>query len=170
MDEISISLQLPLDKDGFLRRECPYCGRQFKQWQDKHHKTQESPESYYCPYCYSSADANAWYTAQQIEYIQQQAMAEVVGPNLYRLQEQLEQASQSGLFRVEMTCHMSMEPEPLIEFNDMVQLVFSCHVREYVSYDCSTLYFRCGAGHQIQDRGYARRDQGDEECKAVVHR
>ena len=30
---------------------------------------------------------------------------------------------------------MSMEPEPLIEFNDMVQLVFSCHVREPIKVD-----------------------------------
>ena len=102
MDEISLSLQLPLDKDGFLRRECPHCGRQFKQWQSADDAMQESPEAYYCPYCFTSAEADNWLTAQQLEYIQQQAMAEIVGPNLYRLQEQLEQASQSGLFRLEM--------------------------------------------------------------------
>ena len=100
MVEISLSLQLPLDKDGFLRRECPHCEQQFKQWRSTHDEIQESPEEYYCPYCYASADADRWYTAQQIEYIQQQAMAEIVGPSLFRLQEQIEQASQSGLFRI----------------------------------------------------------------------
>src|SRR5438128_825210 len=74
MDEISISLQLPLDKDGFLRRECPHCGRQFKQWQDTRNDTEESPEAFYCPYCYTQADADSWFTAQQIEHIQQQTM------------------------------------------------------------------------------------------------
>src|SRR6266446_9338595 len=113
----------------------PHCGRQFKQWQDTRDDTQESPEAYYCPYCHTSANADTWYTAQQIEYIQQQAIAEIVGPSLYRLQEQLEQASQSGLFRVEMTSHVPMEPEPLMEFNDMVQLVFPCHVEEPIKVD-----------------------------------
>ena len=47
MDEISISVHLPLDKDGFLRRECPHCERQFKQWQGRRDEVQESPETYY---------------------------------------------------------------------------------------------------------------------------
>src|SRR2546426_3090843 len=135
MDEISISLQLPLDKNGFLRRECPHCGRQFKQWQGKHDETQESPEAYYCPYCSASAEADNWYTAQQREYIQQQAMAEVVGPSLYRLQEQLEQASQCGLFHIEMTSPVPVEPEPLVEFNDMIRLEFPCHLGEPIKVD-----------------------------------
>jgi len=135
MDDISISLQLPLDKDGFLRRECPHCGRQFKQWQGTRDETQESPEAYYCPYCYASADADTWYTAQQLEYIQQQAMAEIVGPNLYRLQEQIEQASQSGLFRVEMNIPLLVEPELLVEFNDMIRLEFPCHSEEPIKVD-----------------------------------
>lgn len=32
MSEIPIPMSLPLDKDGFLRRECPNCERQFKWW------------------------------------------------------------------------------------------------------------------------------------------
>ncbi len=135
MDEISLSLQLPLDKDGFLRRECPHCGRQFKQWQGTRDEMQESPEAYYCPYCYASADADAWYTAQQLEYIQQQAMAEIVGPSLYRLQEQLEHASQSGLFRIEMNAPLAVEPDPLVEFDDMVRLALPCHVEEPIKVD-----------------------------------
>lgn len=135
MDEISISLQLPLDKDGFLRRECPHCGRQFKQWQGTSDETQESPEAYYCPYCYASAGADTWYTAQQREYIQQQAMAEIVGPHLYRLQEQIEQVSQSGLFRIEMNTPLLVEPEPLAEYNDMIRLAFPCHVEEPIKVD-----------------------------------
>ncbi len=135
MDEISISLRLLLDKDGFLRRECPHCRRQFKQWQGTRDDTHESPEAYYRPYCYASADADTWYTAQQIEYIQQQAMAEVVGPHLYRLQEQIEQASHNGLFRIEMDAPLMVEPEPLVECNDMVQLAFPCHVEEPIKVD-----------------------------------
>jgi len=107
MDEISISLRLPLDDDGFLRRECPHCGRQFKQRAGAPDETQESPGTYYCPYCSASADADAWFTAQQLEYIQQQAMTEIIGPSLSRLQQQLEQANQSGLLRIEGSLYYS---------------------------------------------------------------
>jgi TIR domain len=135
MDEISISLRLPLDDDGFLRRECPHCGRQFKQRAGAADETQESPGTYYCPYCSASADADAWFTAQQLEYIQQQAMAEIIGPSLSRLQQQLEQANQSGLLRIEMTSPVPAEPKPLAECNDMVGLVFPCHVEEPIKVD-----------------------------------
>ncbi len=135
MDEISISLQLPLDKDGFLRRECPHCGRQFKQLRSTHDEMEESPEIYYCPYCSASADADNWYTAQQIEYIQQQAIAEIVSPNLYRLQEQIEQVASTDLFRVEMNVPRLVEPEPLMEFNDMIRLASPCHVEEPIKVD-----------------------------------
>jgi hypothetical protein len=40
MSEISIPMSLPLDTDGFLRRECPNCERQFKS-----RPTQSSEES-----------------------------------------------------------------------------------------------------------------------------
>ncbi|HVB25015.1 MAG TPA: toll/interleukin-1 receptor domain-containing protein [Ktedonobacteraceae bacterium] len=135
MDEISISIPLPLDKDGFLRKECPNCGRQFKHRQDKQTETQESQEGYYCPYCSTLADAGKWYTAQQLEYMQQQLTAEVMNPNLFRLQEQIERVGQSGLFRIEMNIPLLEEPEPLVEYDDMVQLIFPCHVEEPIKVD-----------------------------------
>src|SRR6266480_5779802 len=97
MDEISLPLSLPLDKDGFLRRECPHCGRQFKQWRTTCDEEQEGPEVYYCPYCYVSADANSWNKEQQREYAQQQVMAEVMGPLLRGFHKQIEKIGQSGL-------------------------------------------------------------------------
>jgi hypothetical protein len=32
MSDMSVSMSLPLDEDGFLRRECPTCERQFRWW------------------------------------------------------------------------------------------------------------------------------------------
>jgi len=135
MDEISLPLSLPLDKDGFLRRECPHCGRQFKQWRTTCDEEQEGPEVYYCPYCYVSADANSWYTEQQREYAQQQVMAEVMGPLLRGFHKQIEKIGQSGLLSIKTTSRVPMEPEPLVEFDDMMRLGFPCHLAESIKVD-----------------------------------
>ncbi|HEV7751795.1 MAG TPA: hypothetical protein VGO71_09640, partial [Baekduia sp.] len=62
---------MPLDSDGFLRRECPTCEREFKVF--VHQVAGEEadaqgpqPGGYYCPYCAIQADANAWFTKAQI--------------------------------------------------------------------------------------------------------
>ncbi|MFL5694654.1 MAG: TIR domain-containing protein [Ktedonobacteraceae bacterium] len=167
MDEISISLRLPLDDDGFLRRECPHCGRQFKQRAGAADETQESPGTYYCPYCSASADADAWFTAQQLEYIQQQAMAEIIGPSLSRLQQQLEQANQSSLLRIEMTSPVPTEPEPLAECNDMVGLVFPCHVDEPIKvdehWDQELTCVVCGTRYPVDEvRAVSREEVGEK--------
>ena len=169
MDKISISLQLPPDKDRFLRRECPHCGRQFKQWQGTRDGMQESPEAYYCPYCYASAEADHWSTVQQIEYIQQQAMVEIVGLNLYRLQEQLEHASQSGLFRIEMNAPLLVEPEPLAEFNDMIRLAFPCQVEEPIKvdeqWDQEVACIMCGTRYLLDEVRTMSREEVDEKLR-----
>jgi hypothetical protein len=70
---MEISITLPPDADGFLRRECPHCERQFK-W---HHgpaneeaEAQAPPTVYYCPLCGKSAALDAWWTQEQIDYAQ----------------------------------------------------------------------------------------------------
>jgi TIR domain len=128
---------------------------------------QESPEAYYCPYCSATAEVDNWYTAQQQEYIQEQAMTEIVGPNLYRLQEQLEQACQSGLFRIEMTSPVLVEPEPLVEFDDMTRLEFPCHVGEPIKvdelWDQEVACVMCGTCYPIDKvRTLSREEVGEK--------
>jgi hypothetical protein len=50
---VSLSVPMPLDPDGFLRRECPTCERQFK-WMAATEEDEGTPQpegGYYCPYC-----------------------------------------------------------------------------------------------------------------------
>jgi hypothetical protein len=71
-DEVQLSMSLPLDGDGFLRRECPTCEREFK-WLPSPDQLEEGngesraaapdaqpPEAYYCPYCAVTAPPDAW--------------------------------------------------------------------------------------------------------------
>lgn len=97
MSIVSFRIELPLDSDGFLRRECPLCVRQFKvetQEDDRQSLVQRELEAYllqegpeiraesadatgtdekesepWCPYCGQTAPRDKWWTQEQIAYI-----------------------------------------------------------------------------------------------------
>jgi hypothetical protein len=141
MSDRPIPMSLPLDKDGFLRRECPSCERQFKWWptqspEDVSEESQEAPEAYYCPYCYEPADPDSWWTKEQLEYAQQLALAEALGPQLRRMKDNLESGNRrSGKIRIGMSVQSFSRPVPLTEPDDMVRVDVPCHPEEPIKVD-----------------------------------
>jgi len=142
MSEIPIPMSLPLDKDGFLRRECPNCERQFKWWptpssEETPEEAQEPPEAYFCPYCHEPADPGAWWTKEQLEYAQQLAAAEVLGPELRRFKSEMESENRQsrGLIRFNVSLSSLPRPEPLTEPDDMVRVDVPCHPEEPLKVD-----------------------------------
>ncbi len=139
MSDVSIEMKVPLDADGFFRRECPNCERQFKQKHtDSNTETPEnvSVESYYCPYCYESAPLNSWWTKEQLEYAQQLAFKEVIEPELQNLQRQIESLNRLGnLVKMESRLSHSPESNPLSEKDDMIRTDFPCHPEEPLKID-----------------------------------
>jgi hypothetical protein len=121
-------LSLPLDSDGFLRRECPNCERQFK-WL---HTPNAAPvDGYFCPYCHEPAPAGSWWTKPQLNYAKQLAASEVLGPGLRKFQQQLESLNQPGsLVRFEASGTLPEKPKPLTEPDDMVRCDVPCHREE----------------------------------------
>ena len=74
---MDIPIELPLDSEGYLRRECPTCEREFKWFHGRTEGTPEDwqdPQSYFCPYCGHSADGDSWFTKDQIGYVEQLAL------------------------------------------------------------------------------------------------
>lgn len=69
---MEISVSLPLDSDGFIRRECPRCEGQFK-WHNgpanEEAESQAAPTAYHCPFCGQPADDGSWWTKEQLDYI-----------------------------------------------------------------------------------------------------
>jgi hypothetical protein len=137
MSEISIPMTLSLDNDGFLRRECPNCERQFKWWStpsegcESQGATQAVPETYFCPYCYQPADPNAWWTKEQLEYAQRLAATEVLKPQLERFQRDMKRRSRrSKNIRIEASSQPLPKPESLTENDDMVRVDVPCHPEE----------------------------------------
>lgn len=114
-DEISIPISLPLDEDGFLRRECPTCEREFKCLvsQDEDDARPAPPSGYHCPYCSVQAPPGSWWTKAQVEAAQALAYQEVVGPELEKLRRSIDQLNRSGggLFDISAKLEVSDEPE-----------------------------------------------------------
>lgn len=131
MDDMTITL--PLDSDGFLRRECPDCRQQFK-WHsgpaNEEVKQHEAPAAYYCPFCGSPAEPSDWFTAEQMEYAEGVAQAAV----LREMRGVFADATKGNKF-VTFTPGTDMlegEPAKLVERDDMQLVASPCHDYELV--------------------------------------
>lgn len=133
MTEVQIKMSLPLDSDGFLRRECPTCEREFK-WLHTPAGQQSvaAPEAgYFCPYCGVQAPAGSWWTKPQVEAQHARVYDEVVKPKLDDLAESARRAS-TGFIKVDMKTTGPPKPPPLTEPDDMRRVDFACHPTEPV--------------------------------------
>ena len=75
-----LSVSFPSDADGYFDRECPSteCMFQFKvhedDWRDK-----VRDEEVFCPFCGHSADAQKWWTQEQVKHAEKAALAHING-------------------------------------------------------------------------------------------
>lgn len=99
-----MQISLPLDEDGYFRRECPLCLKEFKvlltdeergefengilnSLVDKNSDETIDDEQieHFCPYCGQNSKADAWWTQEQLEYINsivQNIFAKILNENL----------------------------------------------------------------------------------------
>jgi hypothetical protein len=128
---VEISMSVPLDSDGFLRRECPTCEREFK-WkpaQDEEEAVPAPEGGYFCPYCVVQAPPDSWWTKDQIEAAQATAFEQVLKPELDKLGDS---AGRSGFLEIEVSVPDPEPPQALEEADDMRSVVFACHPAEPV--------------------------------------
>jgi DNA-directed RNA polymerase subunit RPC12/RpoP len=138
MSEESLRMSVPLDADGFLRRECPTCEREFK-WLpspsgDGENAADAESLPYTCPYCGIRAPAESWATKAQVALAQSIVMREIVGPQLEELGRQLERTSRQTGGLISFSAHVQRD-EPtadptLTESDDMRRVDFPCHPAE----------------------------------------
>jgi endogenous inhibitor of DNA gyrase (YacG/DUF329 family) len=116
-----ISMSIPLDSDGFLRRECPTCEREFK-WLPSDNSDEPEPGGYYCPYCAIQAPVVHWLTQAQVEQAEQAVAREVVDPMMRKFAKGI-----GGSYK----SNVSGTPLPeLTETDDMRRVDFDCHPGE----------------------------------------
>jgi len=68
MSDTNIEVNIPLDSDGFLSRECPYCKMRFKVHKDDFDGAR-LPDELCCPYCGQTATKDEFWTTGQIKYL-----------------------------------------------------------------------------------------------------
>ena len=139
MSEIELSVSFPLDSQGFLRRACSACDREFKWLSVDGCAASPSPEEYFCPYCGASAAPNDWFTLEQLAYIDVTVFDEVLGPSLEELAESVRQLNRSSGGLIEVTAGIELPEQrqapPVFEPDDMRQVTFSCHPKEPIKVD-----------------------------------
>ncbi|MCH8565196.1 hypothetical protein LTH96_05545 [Nesterenkonia sp. LB17] len=132
-DEFQIPVSLPLDSDGFLRRECPSCEREFKWF--SHAEDDENAElvaQYFCPLCGVAAGSDSWWTHAQLEY----GFGSASGAIDQAVQDSLADAFKGikGM-KLEPNSSFSLDfetPAALVEPDDMVIVEPPCHPNEPV--------------------------------------
>jgi len=125
-DEIRVPVSLPLDSDGFLRRECPTCEREFK-WFNQEEGDADAVNQYFCPLCGVASPTDSWWTTAQLEYVQG-----VSGPAIDQFaQDILADAFKGMSFKPNRSFSFGIEaPDALAEPDDMMIVEPPCHPSE----------------------------------------
>jgi hypothetical protein len=151
-------MSVPLDSDGFLRRECPTCEREFK-WRptpDGEVTTPAPADGLFCPYCAVQAAPGSWFTRAQIEQAKMIVYDEVVTPELKELKRSVDAMNSSGGLidiRAELSIEEPDRPAELEEIDDMRRVDFACHPTEPIKvlddWDSDVHCMVCGAVSEL---------------------
>jgi hypothetical protein len=125
---MSSSMSVPLDADGYLRRECPTCERQFK-W---HPGDDDFPivDQYFCPLCGVPAGLDDWWTQEQLDHAQVLLMPEAMRVITDALGDAFKN-SKHVTYKPSQDVHGDVPaPDVLHEPDDMVIVEPPCHPAE----------------------------------------
>jgi len=157
MSEIKVNLPFPLDEDGFFRRECPFCHKEFKVLLEKEELTdlaqegidsfmlekketnltesESSETEFVCPYCGQRAPSDSWWTQEQLAYVRVVAkniMAKIVNEKLIRPLKRAFRRSSSDMVSIQFEGKEIEQQEPWIspELDDMEIFDLPCCERK----------------------------------------
>lgn len=134
-NEIQLSMAIPRDSDGFIRRGCPTCGREFKWFvsqNDDGWETQPAEGGYFCPYCGVQAPVSSWWTEAQLALARNTVAREAAAPLLRDFGRSLENIGRrsGGVMRSSFDYRAPEKMDPLTEDDDMKRIDFECHSSE----------------------------------------
>ena len=154
MSEIGMQIPFPLDDDGFFRRECPLCNRQFKALVPEDERQalaqrclenhlleeglleSESEEDepvgiMICPYCGQESALDSWWTQEQLNYLGmylKNIVADAFNEHFVKPLKREARRNSGGLFSISFKADKMEHVEPWIppEENDMTVLNLPC--------------------------------------------
>lgn len=133
---MEFSIEIPIDNDGFIRRECPNCMQQFK-W---HHGPANAeaeqappPTAYFCPLCGQPAGLDSWWTQEQLDFAEGVVMPAAMREINAELGRAL-RGSSNKFLSFKQAGHLDGPngPMPLTEPDDMSIVASPCHAYEPV--------------------------------------
>jgi uncharacterized Zn-finger protein len=139
-----IARQIPLDDDGYLRRECPSCEREFKRGTRRSSTSRDSANDWlFCPYCGRQAQASRWLTKSQVKFTKN-----LVANHVEQRKSHVGFKSLNLLaFRTQSDVAHAGMSEP----NDMARVDMVCHPRESIKISEEWIGNvrcpRCGTAH-----------------------
>jgi hypothetical protein len=131
MSEVIGSVSMPLDSDGFLRRECPHCSREFK-WHhgESDEESAVEPAGYHCPYC-NGQSVDGWWTVAQLAAIEDETRY-YAESQIHEMFKGMERQSNEFVKIKAGAAPGRPNRPPLTEPDDMRQVDFACHPNEPV--------------------------------------
>ena len=177
MSEIVLNVNIPLDEENFLRRECPHCMQEFKiemSAEDLKDLAQKGIESflthddddqsddreeitrYFCPYCGQESATPHWWTQEQLSYMQVYAkniLAKLVNEQFIKPMERTFKKS-SGPISISFKGSEMEYEDPWIseELNDMRVVDLPCCNKKLKIIEGWANYvfcFYCGFEHKV---------------------
>lgn len=131
MGDIEIPVTIPLDSDGFLRRECPTCEQEFKWYaHEDDDPDAETVDQYFCPLCGVPSEPDTWWTPDQLEYAHGTA-APTIDQAVQDMMTEAFKGIKGISYRPSRDFSFDIPtPEALVEPDDMVIVEPPCHPHE----------------------------------------
>ena len=116
---------IAVDADGYLRRECPSCEREFKRIVAGSTANKESASNwFFCPYCGFEAQASRWLTKAQV------ACTKNIVAN--HAEQRTSHVGFKSLNFAAMRDRSDVAHETMTESNDMAVVHMTCHPNESI--------------------------------------
>ena len=156
MEKVQMNIPVPVDKDGFLDRQCPHdeCSLRFKVngecW------SRRTTPNAFCPLCGHEDKSGKWFTAEQAKYFKGVAFSSIRKPTIKALRHDVREFnrrhSSGGMVQMQMRVDSAPFRSPLPpEVDELIKRTIVCSA-------CDSRYAVVGASFFCPCCGY-RDDQ-----------
>lgn len=156
--KITVPADIAIDEDGYIDRECPAedCMFQFKVY-DQDWRDIVREEEVFCPFCGHTADAQKWWTTEQVEKLQERAHAQVqdmIGRAMHRDADAFNRRQPKGSFiTMKMQVNRGLREVVLpATATEPMQLKIACEQCACRFAVIGSAYFCPSCGHNSADR------------------